>query len=334
MSDQMIQIPENQGYWLVRTEGGRYYEDFASKNFIAIGWDKFTNIEAFRAITDKAGARDMIDKIKNAYPDKKRPQHDYNQIQKFVREIKEGDFVVIPGFSSYRISFGKVVSDVYVTKVKLTKSEEKAGVCPFIKRRDVQWLKTIKRDNLDPYLYKLFFSHHTISNALEYGNLIDRSLYSLYIKGNKAHLILDVKSNNTIFARDLTSLINGLLNIAEDINKQASVGANLNEVEMKINVQSPGVVELKGGLIVMLLVASAATFTVGGKFNVKVAGGIELNVETSGAIEKIIQYHERVQLNSTPEMKGKVDESNKLMSHLKVEIPKQLSSIDCHKDNK
>ena len=33
---------EERNYWLVRTDGGNYFEDFTRNNYIAIGWDYLT----------------------------------------------------------------------------------------------------------------------------------------------------------------------------------------------------------------------------------------------------------------------------------------------------
>lgn len=317
-------IDEQQRYWLVRTEGGWYYNNFRNDNFIAIGWDKVNDIDAIRSIRDRKDEETMIKRMKLAYPEKQRFGHDLNQIRTFVSTIKSGDIILSPSYSSYQIAFGIVTSNVYVKTVELTEEEEKRGVCPFSKRRDVLWIKTLKRDDLDPYLYKLFFSHHTITDAIDYAPLIDRTLHSLFIKGDKAHLVLEIASKEEIFARDLTDLIEGLLDFADDFNDATGSNFELRNVEMKVNVQSPGLIELLSySIFGILAIAGILTVVSGGKFNLKIAKlGTEVEIETEGLIEKIIQYKERVLTDKSRQKK--IADSKKLLRKLQVKIPDEL----------
>lgn len=314
----------NQRYWLVRTEGGRYYKNFINKSFIAIGWDKFNDIDVIKSIRNRKDEEYMVGKLRKAYPEKRRPKHDLNQMRTFVSIMTHGDIVIIPSTSSYNISFGQIESDAFVKNVSLSDEEEKKGICPYGKRRNVKWLKTINRDRLDPYLYRLFFSHHTISNANEYGPLIDRTLHSLFIKGDEAHIVLEVKSKEKIFARDLTDLIQGLLDFADDFNDVTGSNIDFRDIEMKVNVQSPGLIELIGYSIhAILAIAGILTVISGGKFNLKIKVlGTEVKIDTPGLIEKIIQYKERVLRDS--QKQKKIVNSKKILTKLKVKIPEEL----------
>ncbi|QHW30335.1 hypothetical protein GZH47_05405 [Paenibacillus rhizovicinus] len=36
-------IPEDRKYWFLRTQGGLFYDEFASEGFVAINWDEIKN---------------------------------------------------------------------------------------------------------------------------------------------------------------------------------------------------------------------------------------------------------------------------------------------------
>ena len=36
---------ENRQYWLIRTQGGAYYNDFINENFVGIEWDEISDLE-------------------------------------------------------------------------------------------------------------------------------------------------------------------------------------------------------------------------------------------------------------------------------------------------
>jgi restriction system protein len=147
-------IKETQKYWLVRTQSGEFYDEFYHDNFIGIGWDLLT-LEDFSNDEEQ-----ILDKIKTAFPEEKQPGRILSQIKRFIFDIKPGDIVLIPSHSSFYISFGRVESDLYLDEVGDNDIFEER--CLFQKRKKVTWLKTVRRDGLDPYLYKLLNSHHTI----------------------------------------------------------------------------------------------------------------------------------------------------------------------------
>ena len=55
-------ISATQHVWIVRTKGGRYYQDFSRNGYIALGWDKIP----LRWITDENRTKqDVIESIKD-----------------------------------------------------------------------------------------------------------------------------------------------------------------------------------------------------------------------------------------------------------------------------
>lgn len=228
-------IDDTRNYWLVRTESGTYYNDYTSGNYIAIGWDEFSNISEF---SSKIMSENMANKISKEYPDKQ-PGRIYNQIRKFLFDIKIGDVVMIPSENSRVINFGIVTSDY------IARENNNIDSCPFIKSKSVNWIKSINRNKLDPYLFKMMQAHQTINNAKDYAHYIDRTMYSFYEKNDKSYLILPVNKKEDIPAFDLSQFINSITDLVPIINEIFESENDKRDLDIKINVQSPGYVELK-----------------------------------------------------------------------------------------
>ncbi|OKA27490.1 hypothetical protein [Bacillus cereus] len=226
-------IEEDRKYWLVRTDGGIYYNNFLDGSYISIGWNEFLNKSDFR--NEKAN-ENIKERLLKEYPDKQ-PGRIYSQIRNFIYEINIGDVVMIPSEKAEEISFGIITSEVYNKEV----TDES-----FIKSRKVNWIKHIEKDSLDPYLFKMMQAHQAINKANEYAHYIDRTMYSLYRKGKESFLILPVKRESDIPAYDLSQFLNSLIDTVRLINKFEDQGNSydLRDLDIKLNIQSPGFVEL------------------------------------------------------------------------------------------
>lgn len=317
----VVQIDHTRNYWLIRTQSGEYYENFYFENFIAIGWEDFNDIERFRS-TEK---QIMIGDIEKAYPDYKKPGLIYSQIKRFLFDLSPGDVVMIPSPNSYRISFGIILSEPETVEVKETDIEE--GACPFSKRRRVKWLKTVNREELDPYLYKMMHTHLTISNATDYAEVIDRTLHSFYIKKGSAHLVLEVKQEDDIPAVDLINGINNILDIVPLLKnpQDEKIEFNKRDIDLKLRVQSPGVIELISNVAPWTIfgIGIILTFVVGGKikgtFTTKKT---EVEASSQGLIEKFLKIKKHNDSHQLKEL-----ELKQTIERLKLQLPEETKNL-------
>ena len=127
--------------------------------------------------------------------------------------MNPGDIVLIPSENSKFISFGEITSDVEL----LSPDDIQEDGCPFIKRRKVRWVKTLKKESLDPYLYKAIMSHHVITDVSDSATFINRSMSNMYVENGLAHITLRVQSKAAVKVTD----INTLLTCFEDIATKA-----------------------------------------------------------------------------------------------------------------
>lgn len=326
-------IDENQKYWLVRTQAGEYYDEFFHDNFIGIGWDKLIDLDEKIFEEDD---ENILEVIRKTYPEEKQPGRILNQLKRFIFEINEEDIVLIPSHSSFFISFGRVISEVYREEVNV--DEVLDGRCPFVRRRKIKWLKTIRREELDPYLYKLLNSHHTITDASPYASYIDRTLHSFYVKGDAAHLVFNVRKAGNIPAVDLIELLSNTMDLIPIVNEISGESFNREDIDIKLTVQSPGIIEIIAFTSPLLVVGMGLLFhyIAGGSYTgtatfTQKEKKIELKSESDGLIKRILEFRKQMDDAKLKEMELKYKMS---MEKLHIELPRELKNLPDSIDNK
>lgn len=230
---KMFNIPEinpERQYWLVRTDGGNLWEQFKVEGFIGIGWNEFSDKNKFKLDDNQEKEILLKEEIRSKYETDK-PGTIINPIRRFMFDMKIGDIIMIPSEGSNIITFGEISSDFYL--YEMTDEDIDEEKCDYIKRRNFKFLKEVNRPDLDPILFKMFQAHQVISSANNYASVIDRTLESIYIKDGISHLKIDVKTKDPIKGKSLY-MLQKLIFDELDVSK---------DVDMKINVQSPGFLE-------------------------------------------------------------------------------------------
>ncbi len=81
-------IKADRNYWLVRTQGGLYYDDFRASNFIAIGANEITLSDISESIKNLKKPKEFLTKrIKDTFKNEKRPSYLAGQLIKFTYNI-------------------------------------------------------------------------------------------------------------------------------------------------------------------------------------------------------------------------------------------------------
>lgn len=317
---------EKRNYWLVRTQGGLYYEHFKAGNFIAIGFNEINLVDIYESKKDeKEPLKLLTETIKNRRPEDTKPRYAANQLLKFSYEIKKGDIIIIPSESSFKVSIGEVQSSLVEIvenpkrPINLSQDEE---TCPFQKQKKVRWFKEIKRTKLPPSLFKLLFSHHIITEATDYANSVDTLLSDFYVKGDNVVLVLEVATQDDINARTLFGMGCELLDLVDDFCNYYNLGINTDDVEVKIGLQSQGKIQLSTktksvGLITGLLVIGI----VGGGFKVQTES-FTLDLSTQGLIQKVEEY-----LDHKHQREVKQQLLDKHMKSLQIQKPEDLIRV-------
>ncbi|MDU2112338.1 MAG: hypothetical protein E7E92_07450, partial [Clostridiales bacterium] len=339
-------VDPERNYWFVRTKGGRFYKDFHDNDYIAIGWNKI-NFQRTDTIEEKRIIEIMKENISINYPDEKILGKPAGQIYRFIKKMKKGDIVLVPNSDTKSILFGEILEDdIYIENIEDENKDElerallynidnpildgtiKDVICPFEKRRKIKWIKDLERNKLDSSLFSLLNSHGAVSEANKYSYSIDRELSSFYIKGDIAHIVQKVTTKDDIPAINLLNFVYNNLKFIDIYNEIFDTDVSKNDVNMKLNVQSPGLIDFQGSIAAISVIALVGVFIVGGKANYKKKpdGSVEAEVSSKGLIEQIINFK---QINSLPKNVEVIrEELNQSQQNLKIESPILLQNID------
>jgi restriction system protein len=316
--ESLPQVNTNRNYWFFRTNGGAYYDSFKEGNFIAIGYNQISVSEINSGNTrNETGVKILTEVIKKKIKNDKRPGYAASQLLRFAYGIKKGDIVLIPSDNSDNFTFGQVLETQFYL------AEEGSNKCKFTKRKKVKWIKTLSRERLDPNLYKLMFSHHAISVADEYAEYIDKIINSFFLKGQDAHLVLDVQTMDEVKAKDLFQMGALSLELLDDFIDEEELPYNSDNVNLKLNVQSPGFIELAGNSMqVVLLLGLILVGVAGGGFFFNYKKDVKVGLKSDGIIEKIRHF-----LNSSANRKAKRELLEKHLNNLQIKDPQDLIKV-------
>lgn len=324
------EINADRNYWLVRTQSGQFYDTFLKNNFISVGYNKIPS----EAINDLSYAipdrKIFIEKFKGLvtkfYPEENRPGAIASQVTKFIFDIKKDDIVIIPSVNSTEISIGRVTGE----KIILAGEEEmKATECDNKFRRKIEWQKTIRRTQLDPYLYKVLFAHKAINKLNHYADYIERTINNFYIKKEDINLVLYVNQQQDLLAKDIFSLGFYLLQTLDDVATHFNLDVSSDDIDLKINLNSEGKMQfigkhLKSGGTKAAKVAKSVIVL--GIISVFINGGGfdsgDTHIHTDGLIKNITDY-----LNSAHDRKTQEELVKKYMDSLQVKTPDDLVKL-------
>lgn len=249
-------INKDTRFWLVRTQGGLFYDEFVQTDFIAIAWNyldkkKLDNDKSEKDI--KRTVKKLEDKYENVMKrqgriTKGQGRRAYNKSERFINELKVGDIVMIPSCQSTLITFAKVggyfeIDDFDFEKEMEVMSDIIPGVtltqnCPYKKRRKIEVLKTVNSRTMNPNLFKALVSYHGLSNIDDFGEFILSSIYDSYYHNKKINCVFNLKQKNGIDAIELSNFIYNFSSLFKIDNQNTMVNA-------KLNLNSPGEVVIE-----------------------------------------------------------------------------------------
>lgn len=315
-------------YWFVRTDSGNLYQPFIASNSIAIGY-KEISLEFVRSLNATGLEKEKLkEEIKRHYPPKRNEEGKVSdlsglaasQILRFCNEMKRGDVVIIPSERTERLGIGKVADDGPFEEIL---SYDGQAFPDFKKRRKVEWVRGVDRSTMNPNLFKLLLNQQTIVDATPYAEWIDASLYQFFRKGDTFHYVLHVGAEEHIPAQSLFRAFLGLFDLAKDFAATEGVELDVDGVETRINLNSPGDVEFwMGGVAAIGLIAVLVVFINGGGFEFSLKShGAKVSLKTEGLLKRLSDY-----LDSRQNRRS-VEEVRKKLEKLNVKTPDQVIEL-------
>lgn len=290
LSISIKEIPSSMGYWFVRTNDGTYFETFTKNDFIAIGWNLISLEDLNKS--DKE-LRDKIIRIEKFDSTKKgttgKVTSIINKLKNF-RNLKQGDRIIVPSNSSSRLAFGIVEDSVVYTDVN------ESHDCTFHKRRKVNWVTIKNMTELDPNFFQIKISRHSISNIKQHSVFIDKVYDSLFIKNNQTHFVIDIKTKSDINLKSLIELMSLIQKLVENINRELGYDESADDISVRLNLQSPGLIEIikpigKPLRIAVLAISLQSCETAGLAIPVKdsnVSSTLSANIDTINRINEVL----------------------------------------------
>lgn len=292
-------LTSGRRYWLIRTKAGTYFDRFINDGYIGLSWNKVSNSSYFTMTEAK-----LKEEIIKLYPSEKRPGLVASHILKFATEIKQGDIVLIPNIHSKRVALCEVLDndvtfahtaadEIPLENPEIPSDEEELDIAdpagPCLLRKGIRVLEVYDRQDLGPYLSAVLYSHIAITSADNYAEMIDRLLNDVFFKDGRVHLILEVTRETEIPAVAFINSISDLLSACELPEILFDEAFDKDSVEIKVQVQSPGTIELyaaNAGHFAMI--AITILICIGAKGSFKFCG-VEMNFETDGIVEKLLK---------------------------------------------
>ncbi|RIN44852.1 hypothetical protein [Staphylococcus simulans] len=257
-------IPDNTNYWLIRTNGGTWYEDFKYNNHVSIS-NNIIDLNTLRemnklddykkVITSKNDSKQKkLKKTLSKLPEDERDRIlEKNNLTKrnitdlskrlfeFIHEINIGDYVMVPNYRSFEFSIGIIVSnareytDEENQKFEMDSKEKGYKYSKNKLNRKIKWLKECSRYRIDPKILNKLQMQQTIINLSEYKEAINYLINPVYIQNNHLHINIDIKRKEDI-SPQLWFEFNNLIKIYTE-------STSFEFKSQKIDVQSPGLIE-------------------------------------------------------------------------------------------
>lgn len=326
-------INDDTNFWMIRTKGGYFFNEFITKQFIALAWnsiDKNTNF-------DENEREKLSDSIIMNYEEIKMPTTVINKCNTFINEVKENDIVVIPNKGSEQVVFA-LAGGYYEDDTKTVELEKKVikriedkdveindVSCPYKKRRHITILRVLKGEDIDFKLYKAILNHHGISNLEAYERNILSSIYDVYIFKDSINAVFNVRKADGISPRALSGLLFGFTEY------MCMLGIEEKKITTKVNINSPGPIDFNIQDIGNIL-TNVSAYAIILSF---VIGGIRLKgIELPGvvdAIQKILKIKTEHDMD-----KAKVDEiylknENQKLINDKQDIENKGKKVELYK---
>lgn len=228
---QLLRIPSETRFWMIRTKKGYFYHEFILNNYVALAWNTLTEQTSFsEATSESLGQTIMTD-----YPEIKRPTLVINKCRSFIFDIKPGDILVIPSESSKYVTFAyagtyyEEPDKNYDLEIETISKIENKDVlideisCPYKKRRKIIPIRTVPGEEINFHLFKTISSYHGITNLDSSAELILDHLYNCYSYNNTTRLVFHVGKTGQITSKEFSGLLYSINSIlcAPNIDEMA-----------------------------------------------------------------------------------------------------------------
>lgn len=292
----LLSFDPNINFWILRAEGGKYYDDFIDDNYIGIRYNKVT-ISDLVTLQNKSDIVISENVVRDLYREKYDPlgekemdrstkqrltQH-AKQTYMFMFGMKDGDVVFVPSKRSEYFAVGFINGDPYDENPKRIQARKKHApenglnfaISNYVKRRKICWVSTIRREELPFFLSWTINAHQAIMPVkFEHEGLKVKLMgivFPLFEFKNQIYLKVYTGKGNSLSLTDWSLLINA--NNKDNINLKADVNSpgyltfstDLNNWRMLVNLvqQLWDIIPSKNCIVDWFIIRSVVYFIFG-----------------------------------------------------------------------
>ena len=255
MDSELPIFNDDNRFWLIRAEGGKFFDDFVNNDYVGIKYNRITikelnelqknnpalsiddirNLIFFKYI-DAVGKDEItVDDLKAS--SKSQLTVHAKQDYLFAFEMKIGDFVLIPAKYSYKFALGIIIGNPYdenISAIKELQNEFKNGDIAYvpsnyIKRRKIQWLSIIERKDLPKEIAWIMNMHQAVGNLdTEDPSKLFNLVTPFYKYKDKYYLRVYTTRGGELSMRDWSDLFSIIPEAYQE------------NIDLRANVNSPG----------------------------------------------------------------------------------------------
>jgi hypothetical protein len=228
---QLYEVPKERRYWVVRAEGGLYFDHFVTYGIIALGHMDILNlpeqIENPYQPDMKVIQKNLFAIHKSQNISSRSTSTHLNQISTFLYDIQIGDWVLTIGANEVKV--GRVIGHPRLSKKTLCKTynaETNDSVyLDYNLRRNVEWGPTILRSQLPYGLAQSLRANQTLFNLDRHWDAIYHTMYPAFIRYGNLHLSANINTTYAVRNYSVSFLFN-FLNEIEVLSKEFKNGIN------------------------------------------------------------------------------------------------------------
>lgn len=241
----IFQFDNDINFWLVRANGGKYFDDFINNDYIGIEYNqvRINDLQNLPLISVES-IRDIIFNKYNK--NKNLTENNLNSTSKsqltihakqtylFTFGMGTGDLVITPAKKSYNFALGVIVSDAFDENIKLVSQRNRETkrkdvqytTSNYVKRRRVKWISIIERKDIPNELSWIMNAHQAIAQLnLEDKSKIFNLISPIFKYENNYYLHVYTSKGGELRVKDWNVLISKL---PEDAQKNINLRANVN----------------------------------------------------------------------------------------------------------
>lgn len=327
-------INEDVNFWMIRSKAGFFYDEFVKEKYVALAWNHINEETVINADT----AEILKDEIKERYGINS-PAQAINKCKRFIYEMKEGDYVVVPGEKTKRIAICKVgayfeerkydykdeLRAIY--KIDNKEAEIKEIKCPFIKRRRIEVLAEVDVARVNYKFLRALSSYHGLNSLNDYAADILSSVYHCFVYNEDMYCTVNVAKNEPI----------GILEMADLMHYSGRILSHVidgEDISTAVNLNSPGKMLIRMKKIFDKVKKSAVFFLF---VYIAVTGGTFGPIQLPGAMEtvqKIITFKENVEKGHLELEKEKIELDRETLKLIQELQDQDIQSEDILEDIK